>query len=294
MALFRKRKLQASQNFETSMLPQTRKAIFFDVIKLHWSSFLSYGFLILLFMLPLYVITLAQQVLVWQQYALLEGLPDAEKLESIQNIYALQNTAACFKIPCLMIAALGLAGLIRVIRQYAWEENVFFSFDFSTGIKSNSKQFLLLGLLAGIINLLVTYYNGLSAFAKSSFSSILLTLPVGLALAVALPLIAFAMVSISIYSNKFSVVLMTSFSLSVKTFFKTIVRLLGILSPLALFLIPNLLIQFAVLLVYALAFPTLLLTWYLYALDQFDKHINAQYYPELVGKGLASSVSDVE
>ncbi len=294
MALFRKRKLQASQNFETSMLPQTRKAIFFDVIKLHWSSFLSYGFLILLFMLPLYVITLAQQVLVWQQYALLEGLPDAEKLESIQNIYALQNTAACFKIPCLMIAALGLAGLIRVIRQYAWEENVFFSFDFSAGIRSNSKQFLLLGLLAGIINLLVTYSNGLSNFAEDSFSSILLMLPMGFALAVALPVIAFSMVSISLYANKFTIVLMTSLSLSVKTFFKTIVKLLCLLSPLALLLIPNLVVQFVVLLIYALTFPTLLLAWYLYALDPFDKYINAEYYPELVGKGLASSVQDAE
>ncbi len=292
MTLFKKKKFQASRDFDPSMLPHTRKEVFVDVIRLNWQSFLGYGILFLLFMIPLYTVILAEQVLVWQEYAKLDGLSAEEKLQGIKAIYSLQNTAAFLKIPCILIVFIGLSGLTRIIRQHAWEENVFFARDLIVGIKSNCKQFVIVSLIISITNLFVTYSANMSNFSSKASVSVIMMLPSGIFYAVVLPICAYAVVSISIYSNKLGTVLMSSFNLTAKTFFKTLLFLLIAASPLFLLLITNLVVIFAVLLIYAAVFPIILLAWYLFALNQFDKYVNAEYYPELVGRGTVPYITD--
>ena len=48
----------AQQDYEASMLPQTRKAVFFDVCKLQWRKLLILGGILVPFALPLIVVNL--------------------------------------------------------------------------------------------------------------------------------------------------------------------------------------------------------------------------------------------
>ena len=57
MARMRKTK-KASKDFERSMLPQTRRAVFFDVLKLQWRKLLLASFILLVSALPLLLIAI--------------------------------------------------------------------------------------------------------------------------------------------------------------------------------------------------------------------------------------------
>ena len=52
-------------------------------------------------------------------------------------------------------------------------------------------------------------------------------------------------------------------------------------------LIPNITIRILIyIFVIVFAFPIYYLAWFLYSSSQFDKYINAEYYPDIVDKGI--------
>lgn len=90
-------------------------------------------------------------------------------------------------IASFAIFSVFLSGMLRVIRQYSWEENVFFGFDMIEGIKQNVGQILTLFVLVGIINSFIVYACNYIMIATDGTFTILLTMAVCAVIIIGLP-----------------------------------------------------------------------------------------------------------
>lgn len=275
------RKKYAQKDYTEEMLPATRKALFTDTIKLNWKRFLGYGGIFLLFCIPTHIVSLLQSLLV------AELTTDAEMTAQLRlEVLGVKNTMAFAQIPCIVFLSAGLAAFARVIRQYAWEENVFFAHDFKKGFKNNAKQMSLLGMLTGGVYAACVYIGNMALAAEETALKMLYILPIGTAVLLGIPIAAYAAVLISIYQNSFADILKMAFVLTVRKLLKNWLVILACLAMLVCNLIPSFAVNIIFRILYSVFVPCLFFVWYLYALEGIDQYINAYHYPEMVGKGL--------
>ena len=281
MALLKKTK-KASKDYERSMLPQTRRAVFFDVVKLQWSKLLRLALILLVAAIPLFLIAIYEDTY-WM--AALET-PEISPQDVPALIAPLHMLCAVLSVPCIAIFFLGLSGVIRVVRQLAWEENVMVFPDFLVGLRQNWKQFLPTGLLFGLCY----------AFAKIGWHSALATqadsvwiqgIVLGLLIFLIAPLAACCMVVIAVYNNSF----WGNLKLAAYVYLKNPLKAVGgmLLSfgfCVGVWVLPNLQLHLIGSIPAMMVFTLGLLGWMLFTFNQLDKHYNAQQYPELVGKGI--------
>ena len=186
---------KAAKDYQKSMLPQSRKEIFWDVIKLQWSSLVAVGSLVLLFALPLLILT------VYEKSCILALMADStkEQEELLREIVALRNTNAILRVPLIVLLSVGLAGAARVVRQLAWEENLFLWHDFRKGIKQNAGQFLLCGVLVAVLYTSASIgWN--TANMTQWATGVVFSAPMWLMVLV-VPVLAYLMVVICVYNN---------------------------------------------------------------------------------------------
>lgn len=273
---------KASKDYERSMLPQTRRAVFFDVVKLQWRKLLLLAVVLLISALPLLLIAIYEDTYILTAY---EDAGISEK--SIPMLIApLHILCAVLSAPCLMLFFLGLSGVIRVVRQLAWEENVMVFPDFMVGFRQNWKQFLPLGLLFGLCYALAkTGWH--SALATQASSGWIPGIGLGLLIFLVAPLIACCTVVIAVYNNSFWGNLKLAAFVYLKNPLKTVGNMLLAFGPgVAVWVIPHLYLHLIGFIPAMMVFTLGLLGWVLFLFDQLDKHYNAQQYPELVGKGV--------
>ncbi len=276
----------AGRDFTLSQMPHNRREVFWDVLRLHWKSLLLMGLLTFLFTVPLHYVGIFQQL---QTAELLEGVEAAAPEDQrmlLGQAAALQNTCALWEIPCLLLTALCLAGLLRVIRQYAWLENVYIRSDFFVGIRQNWGQSLLLALLTGIVSFAVRWCANGAAFQPNDLLSLTMLAPLLIALLCGIPTAAYAAVLLPVYDGSLWKKLRVGMFLLAKNPFRTFGALFLCLIPMALYLLPNLLLQVAARIVYSILTPCVLLGWFLFASTRLDTHIYPKYYPSLVGRGI--------
>ncbi len=288
-----KRKRCAEVDYTESMLPHTRKAVFLDVLKLNWAKFVILGSIFFLAVLPMHFISIAETLMSAQASATLQSLQGDAYMAAVLDLYGTKSAAAFLQVPCIVLLFVALAGLSRVIRQYAWEENVRFTTDFWAGIKANIGQTLLLGLLTGLVYA-ICVYNFYSAMISDSSSMAIVFIPMGVAVLVGIPVAAFAVVNISIYKNSFKNVLYMSLLIFGRAPLKTLLALLCCAAPFAILLIPHIMVMIIGRLLLSVLFPVIFLGWYLFALNLLDSFVNAEMHPELVGKGTVPIGMDVE
>lgn len=79
----------ATQDYEVSMLPQTRKAVFFDVFKLQWRKLLILGGILVLFSLPMIILNLLRDGYAIGLFYSMEGASeDAKNQAGLQLLFA--------------------------------------------------------------------------------------------------------------------------------------------------------------------------------------------------------------
>lgn len=281
MSRFRKTKI-ASKDFERSMLPQTRWAVFWDVVKLQWRKLLGVALILIISTLPLLLIA------VYEDTYFLTAYEDPElPLESIPMLIApLHILCAVLSVPCLVLFFLGLSGVIRVVRQLAWEENAMVLPDFMVGLRQNWKQFLPTGLLFGF-GYAFAKIGWHSALASQAGSGWLQGIVLGLLIFLVAPLVACCVVVIAVYQNSFWGNLKLAAYIYLKSPLKAVgSMLLAFGLSVAVWVIPHLQLHLIGSIPAIMAFTLGLLGWMLFVFNQLDKHYNAEHYPELVGKGV--------
>ncbi len=270
-------------DYSLSKLPQNRTEVFFDVIKLQWRKLLFCALMIFLFSLPLHVFAIAQDIYLSELSAFVEA--GEMDLNTQQSLYAsFSNTKALIEILFFGIFSIGFAGVMRIIRQLSYEENVSIKSDFSKGITQNLSQYLPLGLIVGFFRYVVMYYYGFTENGSALQIGGMIFTAVFILLFV--PIFAYMTTSIPTYNNKF----LQNLRLSVTVFFKSplkcIITLLCCFLPFVVQMIPNFLCHLIGRLVSTIISPTIMLLWYLFSLNKFDKYINAEHFPELVDRGI--------
>lgn len=277
----------AAVDYTQNMLPQTRKEVFFDVIKLHWFELLKIGGLLLIAFLPILTISVVNDAYEVQRMSQITGISSQEALrEAVFEVYSFRNTSAWINIVCYLIFAVAFAGALRLIRQYAMEEVVFFWSDFLKGIRQNGRQILILALFMGIQNAIGLYLSSNGQFAQDKLLGSLGLIFNALSVFIFLPAWAYLTVLVAVYDNTFMQNLLLAFSLYANTLWKTIVILpsLGVLFLIGL--LPNFICHVLGQVFGALLLPIALLIWMLFVFNQLDHYINPRFFPELTGKGL--------
>lgn len=282
-----KRKHVSEVPFSADMLPHNRKELWLDVVKLHYLELIIIGMVMFVFAMPMILNMLATDVYTAEMSGQLsETAPREQYMAVLESVSAAQITSAAVNIPLFAIFAIGLSGLLRITRQYAWGEVVTPTHDFVVGIKQNIKQTVCLAGITGIVYAACQYISYLAKINENPVAHSVSSACIMLAVFFLLPVGAYMLVCIPVYNNTFAQNFVQGFALYMKAPVKTLVGLMGFGGLFLLFLIPNTVVHFALTVLLVLGSPFLLLGWFLFTYNQMDRFINNEKHPELVNKGL--------
>lgn len=270
----------ASADFKEDMLPSTRKELFFDVLKNHYSDLIKIGLLLLLFLLPLFIVLVLQDVMLLSVNQLYSQ-NEIDLTTYKANILTIQFYTSIFEIPSIIFFFVGFSGILKLLKEYSFQEPVFFKLDFKNSIKENWKTFIILGLISAIILFISKW---LLIFINNPFISYG---QIGISFILYVPIILLFLTAFLFYDGKKSLILRSSCELYAKTFPTTILLIIIIFLPLLLLLIPQTILKYAMLLICVIIIlPITLFVWVLYCNYIFDKYVNAYFHLEVVNKGL--------
>ena len=133
-----------------------------------------------------------------------EALPPAEELTEaleLQRSFWLESFGAFVEWPLLLLAALGLGGAFEVARELSFQEGgIFLGKDFFRGVRENGKSALLAGGIWGFSSLLFRMYSRfLPLLGVPGWGIILLLVPMGLLLLLALMLALYLLSGATLY-----------------------------------------------------------------------------------------------
>lgn len=270
----------APQAYTSNMLPKNRKEVFFDILRLHWGKFFWMGMLAFLFSLPIHLCVLFCD---WYAASYDSNAVTADQIQ--QSIIRLQNLRMIINIPLLMVLAVPMSGIMRIVRQYAWGENVFFSYDFPKGIRQNAAQALAVAFIGGFTFMLAVICFRTAA-AKGSTAVYIAFIPLGIFLLLIFPLCCYIVAAIPVYSNSLLSNMKTALFVYSKKPFKTLLVLACLLAVFLLSYVPNVYFHIFGRIIGSFSIPVLLFAWILFCYEQFDRYINLTEHPELIGKGI--------
>ena len=276
-------------DYTPQMLPQNRKEVFFDVLRLHFWDLIKLGCIMLLFSLPLHLTAIGEDIVVGSIYTKIQDAP----LEQQQGGYVMVMLArvirAAISTVLSPILAIGLAGVLRAIRQYGWGENVFLATDILKGIRQNWKQIAGLQFVLGLLYTLSLLAQQL-ADVSTGMAAGLLYIPMPVFVLVLLPVAGYAAAGIPIYSTGLASHFVAGLKMYIKRLFPTLLAVLCAMVIYLPLLIPDLYVHIFGRIVATLLTPIALLGWCLFCYDQQDRFINPGQYPELIGRGTQSAM----
>ncbi len=291
----------AQKDFNSDMLPHNRKQVFKDVFKLHYKTFFACGLLVFLFMLPLHLTALWEAIVKAQISASLGNNPtDEQFFNAVMSIVSFSNMRGLIDVAGFVVLFVGLSGLARVVKKYAFEENVYFRYDFVEGIKENWLQYTMLGIMVGILKFVCTYINNTATLASGSgeIYSYLGLMPAILFSIFLVPPAMYAAVNMSVYQNSFRQNVKIGFALYAKRLWKTILAVICCAVPFVVQMIPNLICLIVGRIISSVVLPLVMLGWWLFAYNGLDELINPKFAPDLVGKGTVplseKALADIE
>lgn len=268
-------------------MPHNRVAAFWDIIRLRYDVSLKLGGLFLLFALPIILSLFIGRYWTSNLYQALEdGMEEAEYRQTLFIVLLIRNGVISFS---LLLMTFPIAGSLRLFRQLAFYEGIWFSKDYLRGIKENGKEVFLELLIVSILHLLSSSLIAYSyAFGSNEFwTTILFFLPGFLGITFLLPPVFLMFAQNPIYSNRFSQTFANGYVFYGKYAFQTLGMTLGVIGPLFLLLIPNVYSILAVCVLYFfLWLPLSGLAFFLFSCFVFDKILNVNQFPELVDRGV--------
>lgn len=285
----------ASRDFTENMMPHTRKEVFSDVCKMYWFDLLKLGCLLLIAFIPVLMMFITNDA--YEAKLMSEIGIDAsqETIEEIRiAVISFRSTTNFIQIPFYMLFSIALAGALRLVRQYAWEEVVFFWRDLWIGIRQNWKQTVIIALLIGLQNSVAQYLNVMGDIGQAPALKIAGGIFSGVTWLICFPVYAYMLIEICVYNNTFMQNMKAAFALYAKAPLKTLLFLILLAAVFLMSLLPQFLYHMIGQIVGILLLPTGVLIWFLFVSAQLDKYINPIHFPELVGRGLYQEITENE
>ena len=295
---------EKSEEYARSTLPTNRWALFWDIFKGNFGKIVKVNLLTLLFFIPIIVIVVVYNMLVEAQGVTYPfsanlgiGYPAVPAQQGLAEMITLQNNFILFIGLALssVIAAIGLAGGMYVIRNMVWTEGIFVSNDFWRGIKLNYKNalqaslfFCTFLLLSGSLISFADFSIAVGELGKWQKTFLTISKVMSYLLIFLAGFMTFWMISLGVnYKMKFFALVRNSFLMTIGTFPQTIFFVAMALLPFALLLIPStffLVLAIFALLLFGLAW--VLLVWIDFSQWVFDRYINPKIQGAKVGRGI--------
>ena len=259
-------------------LPTNRKEVFFDLLKYRKMSLFALSCYTFMFFIPLAV------DLFYFNY--LESM--AIVADKFEYLFSLIFYSMLIMLPCMVIGFIGLAGAFYVAKKMVWQEGISLASDFFKGIKENWKHAVINGVIFGLV-LFGLIVGGSYLYIYAQVAPVVKGIGLG---ALILLFLMFGMVLALnftqgvYYENPYGVTLKNSFSflglLNWKVFLIYLLST-GVVVTLGLF---NLLTLAIGLILFAVLNSVVIVLYTLVSHSAFDKYINKEHYPDMVGKGL--------
>ena len=259
-------------------LPTTRKEVFFDLLAHRKMTLFALSCLTFVFFIPLAVDLF--------YFNFLENVAMAN--EKYEYLFSLIFYSMLIMLPCMLIGFIGLAGAFYAVKKLVWQEGVSLSIEFFTGIKENWKHALINGVIFGLLTFgLVVGGSFLLIYAR--------TQPVWCGVGIGALILLFLFMGMSIalfftqdvyYANTYRNTLKNSFRFLGLTNWRVLVLYLLSTGALVALCAINLITLIIGMLLFAILNSVVIILYTLISHEAFDKYINLEHYPEMVGKGL--------
>lgn len=282
--MFKRKEKNITDAEATKALPHNRKEVFFDLIKHRKMTLFSLSCFVFMFFIPLAVDLF--------YFNFLESAAIAN--DKAEYLFSLFFYSMIIMLPCMLIGFLGLAGGFYVAKKIVWQEGISLASDFFQGIKENWKRALINGFIFGILLFAAVVGSSYLLIFASEYpvwcgigigASILMLLMFGM-------VIALNFTQDVYYQNKFHHTFKNSFHflglLNWKIFLVFIFST-GVVVTLGIF---NMITLGIGLFLFAILNSVVIILYTLISHAGFDKYINAEHYPDMVGKGLYKVVND--
>lgn len=259
-------------------LPHNRKEVFFDLLKHRKMTLFALSCFTFMFFIPLAVDLF--------YFNFLEAV--AIENEKFEYLFSLIFYSMLIMLPCMIIGFLGLVGSFYVSKKMVWQEGISISNDFFQGIKENFKQAIFDGLIFAIV-LFGLVIGGAYLYIFAPVPQVVKGIGIG---ALIVLFILFGLVTVIdlaqcvYYQNSVFITMKNSFSFVGLLNWKVLVLFVlstGAVVTLCCF---NMITLGIGLFLFAILNSTVVILYTLISHSGFDKYINKEHYPDMVGKGL--------
>lgn len=276
--MFKRKEKQVTDEQAYKSLPHTRKEVFFDLISHRKMTLFALSCFTFMFFIPLAVDLFYFNFL------------EAVAIESgkYEYLFSLVFYSMAIMVPCMILGFIGLAGAFYTAKKLVWQESTMFANDFFTGIKENWKHALVNGALFAI-SLFGLIVGGCYLLIYAP------TAPIWCGIGIGGLILVFILIGLSsaltftqdvFYFNSYFQTFKNSFAFIGLLNWKVLVLFLlstGVVIGLCLVNLVTLAIG---LILFAILNSVVIVIYTLMSHEVFDKYINKDNYPEMVGKGL--------
>ena len=263
----------AKKDFTEESLPHNRVEVFFDIIKQRYDVLLKIGALLLFFSLPFLAVEAIGELTYINM--LKEGRTAQEEY------FVLRQTISLINLGPIAVFGLGLSGIMKIVRNLVWGEPIFFGKNFFSGVRQNWIIFVFVFLIIGIINILLSYVDGLiqNDFVRA--------IPTAASIVFFLPIAMYVLSATVVYKDGFLSILKNSIKFFIKSAPVCFLFVLVLVGVFCINLIGLLILRLVLTVVAIVALlPLYLIGWTLYSHSVFDKMVNSTLYPDYVDKGI--------
>lgn len=278
----------SEKDFDSSMLPSTRRAQFKDICKHSYRLLLSFGLMMLLFAIPYIVSFIFRMISNVGMSSLLvnKGVEDAELAMSLTYLTLAFDL---INIPCYIVFALGLAGYSLIFRNLIFGDGVLYWPDFKKGIKSNGKYYALAGFIFGLFKLGINFLCNYSTIVANIYLNIFAGILIVLFYLLIVPSLFYFVVNHTLYNMKIISGLNNAFRVTLSTFFVSILPGLSLYLVKYVNLLPFPYVKILIIMcLIALIFPFFHLVFLLFSISTYDRLVNEKYHKSIYHKGLST------
>ena len=259
-------------------LPRNRKEVFFDLLKHRKMTLFALSCFTFMFFIPLAVDLF--------YFNFLENVAIAN--DKLDYLFSLIFYSMLIMLPCMLVGFIGLAGAFQVAKKLVWQEGIVLSTEFFQGVKENWKHALINGMIFGITLFgLVVGSSYLMIFSRE------MPILCGVGIGAFVVIFLFLAMSIAVfftqdvyYANTYMSTLKNSFRFLALLNWKILVIFLLSTGALISLCALNLITLSIGLFLFAILNSVVVVLYTLVSHDAFDKYINKDNYPDMVGKGL--------
>ncbi len=295
---------ERSEEYARSTLPTNRWQLFWDIFKGNFGKMVKANILILLFFVPLIAVILLSGLFedsMGMSYPFAAsmgiGYPATPDIQGVSEWLTLRSELmmGIGVLATSILASVGLAGGMYVMRNMVWTEGIFVGNDFWRGVKLNYKNALETAIFFALVFTVCTSainlsnftlaMGGISKFQRGMLVTSQVISYVFLFFAV---MMSFWMISLGVnYKMGFFAMLKNSVIMTVGTLPQTVFfGLLAFLPFLLLMIGWTLLTVIAVIMIILFGLSYALLVWLDFSQWVFDKYINPKISGAKVGRGI--------